>query len=392
MSRIAVALAFLAPAFTLAQSPRPLGKPDAEYAEPFTSVNGVRELRDGRVVVLDTRDKVVQLVDLKNGTARKIGREGAGPREYALPLSLHALPGDTTAVFDPLNSRFLLVTPGGEAGEFMRLPAPSSAGGSGGVTMVSMTPPRFVDRRGRFYTLGSGIKLVDGQPVPADSLPILRIDRGTQRTDTMGYVRQPKENIQTSGGAGRMEVRAGMANPFVARDDWAVTPDGRVALVRAPEYRVDWVGPERATGPAIPYQRVKVSEAHKRQWRDSRRNQTAIMVTNNNGRTTTTSGAVGSGGFTLPEPTDWPEYLPPFLASGTGVLVAPDGALWVPRTREASDQVPTYDVIDASGRVSQRVALAPRTRVVGFGTGTIYTVRTDEDDLQYLQRYRLPAR
>ena len=35
-----------------AQAPlKTLAKPDAEYAEPFTTINGVRELRDGRVIV-----------------------------------------------------------------------------------------------------------------------------------------------------------------------------------------------------------------------------------------------------------------------------------------------------------------------------------------------------
>jgi hypothetical protein len=70
-----------------AQSPlRTLAKPDAEYAEPFTQINGVRELKDGRVIVSDVREKTVQLVDLKAGSAQKIGREGSGPGEYAMPM------------------------------------------------------------------------------------------------------------------------------------------------------------------------------------------------------------------------------------------------------------------------------------------------------------------
>ena len=62
----------------------------------------------------------------------------------------------------------------------------------------------------------------------------------------------------------------------------------------------------------------------------------------------------------------------------------------IARTREASDTTPRYDVIDAAGKVVSRVALPVKTRVVGFGNGVVYTVRTDEDDLQYLQRFRLP--
>ena len=373
-----------------AQPARPLGKPEAEFAEPLTRVSAIRELKDGRVLMVDPRDKVVQVLDFKTGAARKVGREGSGPREYALPLSLHALPGDSSVVYDPLNSRFLLITPSGEPGEFMSLPQPSSSSGSGGVRTMSMTPPRYVDSRGRFYMLGSGVRVVNGEPQVADSLPVLRIDRGSKSTDTLGWVRQPKENVQTSGGNGRMQVRMGVANPFASRDEWVVTPDGRVGILRAAEYRLDWVAPARTTGTPNTFARIKVSEGHKAQWRESQKGATAIMVTNNNGRTTTTSGSPGVGGIQIPEPTDWPEYLPPFLGGGQSILAAPNGQVWVARTREAKDEVPTYDVLDASGRVAMRVSLAAKTRVIGFGNGVVYAVRSDEDDLQYLQRYRMP--
>jgi len=52
--------------------------------------------------------------------------------------------------------------------------------------------------------------------------------------------------------------------------------------------------------------------------------------------------------------------------------------------------VPTFDVFDQTGRVVSRVALPAETRLIGFGNGTVYLARSDEDDLQYLQRYRLP--
>ena len=64
---------------------------------------------------------------------------------------------------------------------------------------------------------------------------------------------------------------------------------------------------------------------------------------------------------------------------------------WVLRTRAAKDKIPTFDVFDASGRVVSRVALPQDTRLVGFGNGTVYLARSDEDDLQYLQRHALPT-
>jgi hypothetical protein len=45
-------------------------------------------------------------------------------------------------------------------------------------------------------------------------------------------------------------------------------------------------------------------------------------------------------------------------------------------------------VFDQQGRKIAEVTLRPRSRVVGFGQGTVYVARSDEDDLQYLERYR----
>ena len=369
------------------QQLRQLTKPDAEVADPFTNVTAVRELRDGRVIIIDPKDKVVQVVDFKAGTAKTIGREGSGPKEYGLPMALVALPGDTSLVYDPLNSRSLVVLPNGEPGDFFRQETQRMNGPGGGMIM-SLSPPRYADAKGRLYTVGAGIRMTDAGPVTADSAPVTRYDRGTKATDTVAWIRQPKDNMQASRSEGRESIRIGGANPFSARDEWAVTPDGRVAVIRSPEYRVDWYGPVAKQGAPIAYEKLKVTEGHKQQWRDGRKNATAIMITNNNGRTTTRTGTPGSGGISIPEPSDWPELMPPFL--DRAAQVAPDGRIWLSRTRDAKDANPKYDVIDGSGAVTMRVALPPKTRIVGLGNGTIYTIRTDEDDLQYLQRFRMP--
>ncbi len=48
-----------------AQQPaaKSLGKPDAEFTSPFTDVTSIRELRDGRVIASDRRERVVQRID-----------------------------------------------------------------------------------------------------------------------------------------------------------------------------------------------------------------------------------------------------------------------------------------------------------------------------------------
>ena len=116
---VVLVVAGLAPVQSDAQAPRLLPKADAEIKEPFTSVSGVRELSDGRVVVIDSRDKLIEMVDFRNGSATKISREGSGPGEYAFPMRLVALPGDSSGVYDMLNSRVLVVLPNGKPGPFI---------------------------------------------------------------------------------------------------------------------------------------------------------------------------------------------------------------------------------------------------------------------------------
>jgi hypothetical protein len=377
---------------------RQLTRPEAEFADPFTQIAAVRELKSGRVLVVDPRDKIVQLLDFKAGSAVKVGREGQGPGEYSLPMALVALPGDSSAIFDPLNQRYLVVDPNGKPAGFLSTRAAGDdderrdAGANRGGPMmrmgrVSMTPPRGTDRSGNIYVAGAPFRIGPDGPVSMDSAPVQRFNRAKKSYETVAHLKLPKNNAQVSGGGGRVEVRIGGANPFAPRDEWAVAPDGRIAIVHAADYRVEWIAPngQRTLGPVTSYAKTKVTEKHKTWWQENqRRRGTALMITNNNGRTSATAGPPPSA---PQERNDWPEYLPPFLVNAA--QVAPNGELWVLQASASDDAAPTYDVFDGAGKLTARVQLAKRSRVVGFGSGSVYVARFDEDDLQYLQRYRL---
>lgn len=93
---------------------------------------------------------------------------------------------------------------------------------------------------------------------------------------------------------------------------------------------------------------------------------------------------------------EWPKYLPPFVRPLDIVPYEPvrfdqAGMLWVLRTTPA-DEPPTFDIIDETGWVVQQVKLPHNSRLVGFGTNSVYLVRIDEVDLEYLEKYPLPRR
>ena len=81
----------------------------------------------------------------------------------------------------------------------------------------------------------------------------------------------------------------------------------------------------------------------------------------------------------------WPTHKPPFTEQS--VLAGPGQQLWILRTQPAGQVLARYDVIDSTGRVKERVTLPVKSRIVGFGVSSVYVIRTDEDGLQWLERY-----
>ena len=358
-----------------------LSKPDAEFAEPFDQVTAVRELRDGRVVVADLLAKGVSLADFRTGAATAIGREGQGPGEFAFPSGLVPLPGDTTLLVDPGQRRFLKIAPDGKPVGTVAFPD-----GLAGIVNV-----RGADRQGRIYIQGSlfGGSLGGGAgnaEIP-DSVAVLRWTPGRTGFDTLGRVKIPSIARAVSGGANARAVVM-RQQPFSASDDWAVAPDGRVAVARVGDYHVEWLGTPRATGPAVRYPKVPVTQADK--------DAIARAASDTRGRFSVQVGDGGGGGGgrapsiappQLPEP-DWPEFKPAFV--GNGARMAPNGELWVQRSQPAA-AAPLYDIFDGQGRLVRQVRLQKDTRLVGFGATSVYVARTDTgDDLQYLQRFRRP--
>ena len=380
------ALTLAAPALLAAQAVQTvtLSKPDAEFADPFDQVTAVRELRDGRVIVSDVFAKTVSAVDFRTGSATAIGREGQGPGEYAFPNGLVALPGDTTLIADPAQRRFLKVAPNLKPVGTILFPD--------GVGMVSV---KGADRQGRLYfqgspfrggPLGGSGRRPDGPGDIPDSVSVLRWHPAARTVDSLGKVKIASIARATSGGAGARAIVM-RPQPYSPADDWSVTPEGRVGVARVADYHVEWLGTTKVAGPAVRAERVPVGkgdrDAYNRQGQDPR------------GRMIVTDGGVQRGGGggapiappQLPEP-DWPEFKPPFVSNS--VVAAPDGQLWVSRSQPAGAG-PLYDVFDAQGRLVKQVRLEAGSRLVGFGATSVYVAKTDEDDLQVLQRFRRPA-
>jgi hypothetical protein len=63
--------------------------------------------------------------------------------------------------------------------------------------------------------------------------------------------------------------------------------------------------------------------------------------------------------------------------------------MWIQRHLPATDSRARYDIADRRGVIVDHAELPKGGRIVGFGARSIYVVRLDSDDLQYLQRFPL---
>jgi hypothetical protein len=283
-----------------------------------------------------------------------------------------------------LNRRFLSLGPDGKPGAFVDLPNAQPAGNGPGRIMLGGLDMRNADTQGRIYFQGAPFSMATGTQL--DSVPVLRWTRSNNRIDTVGYFKLPASSSSMTRTGGGVNIQMGSGKVFAPADGWAASGDGRVARVTPAPYRVIWYdGSGRMNqGPVQAYTPIRVGEPEKQVIREQRKKQRPMLIT---------MGGPGGGGgapppnVQAPEP-EFEETMPPFDRSG--VLATPDGEVWVLRNRPASEKNPTYDVFDRAGARVKKIALEPNSRVVGFGKGTVYVAKSDEDDLQYLQRYRRP--
>lgn len=212
----AVGMLLLAGAARAQQLPplTPLGGTATELAEPMTLITGVQPLPDGRVVVVDARERAIRIVDFARGTATQIGRDGAGPNEYRTPRTAITWRGDTVLVYDGGNRRLLKVTPAGELrGE---IPIPGEIFINRGVT-----PMAYADARGALYLRLTPNDFMRDERARRRGI-LARWTPGTTQLDSIAPLTEREPGRPSRGVA-----------HFVREDGWGVTRDGRVAIARA---------------------------------------------------------------------------------------------------------------------------------------------------------------
>jgi hypothetical protein len=345
-----------------------------DLPDTFGQISGVRELPNGGgVIVFDWNEKRVWLAHMAAGTRDVIGKTGDGPLEYIHPIAISAI-GSETAIVDFSLNRLLIFDAQGKPERAQPLTGPRAEFAANAVQ---------VDNHGNAYLLSPSVtRGPDGLRV-ASSRAVLRVRPGATTADTMALLPMIEgDAVMQAASGGGFSFQSGLANPFAPRDVWTVTPDGRVAVVHAAPYRIEWTMPDgtRRSGPPLKYVPLPVTAADRSEYAAHH-------------------GGIGGGGVGVSAPggkrvaeaeqrNDWPATKPPFAFGAA--RADGDGNIWVLRTPAPGDTLRHYDVIGADGTVLRRCDLPVAFRVIGFGKNRVYASHEVSDDIHRLAMFALP--
>jgi len=365
-----------------AQSPAPtaLRPPSAELDEGFSRIGWVRELADGRLIVVDQFERRLVVVDFRTGAVRDIARAGQGPGEVRIIYGLVALGGDSTLVEDRQARRWLIFD--GERAvatviSAPRAPVPALAGADG--------RGRLLDIQGFAFRRSPGVPYTPMRVNAESVLVLVRYrERGGRGADpgAPGRLASRIDTIARLRGAGRGQTLVWrsapppaswwlLENPLAAEEQALLFQDGWIALAFADPYRVEWVTPEGSRVRAAPMAETPVAV-------DDRVRRALIAW----------RWPKVTPPFTSDQLPPWPATLPPFL--NDALLAAPDGRLVIRRTYNPFAPATSYDIVDRKGTLSGRLVLKANERLVGFGARSAYVVAKDENDVEWLRRHPWP--
>lgn len=426
-----LALVAVAAGAPLHQAPRirQLGAITQVTRDSLASAASVVQLPGGRILVNDIVAERLLIFD-SSLSASRVVLDSAGSGSAGLygdgPGTLLPYRGDSALFISPPTLSMLVLAPTGTVARIIAMPPTQGRALLGSV----FGTPGF-DAQGRLCFYLQVLPTLSGSR-PAepfvldfpDSALIVRFDVVTRGLDTVASIRIPKARTSTFTDDHGQPVTEKTAYPIATVDDWAVTSDGKLAVLRGRDYHVEWFSASSnwARSPRVAFPWVRLSDSAKVALIDSAASTMQLSSDSLRARVDSAAaaraGASRSGraspGSPRPAPSaslivrgpggaptafriviprvvraavsEVPDYRPAF---GQGAVYADrNGSLWV-RTSQLVNGRPVYDVIDGGGQLVDRVQLPPYRTIAGFGLGLIYLGVQDSLGIVHVERARV---
>ena len=403
----AAVIAALAPAARAQTVPVvTLSASTATSADRFGAILNVRELPGGRLLVDDGKNREVKLLS-SSLTTERIVLDSAleSANTYGnFPLALIPYLADSTLFPSPNKARAVFVIdPNGNVARTLAMPRASD---------VPLLRRAVSDDKGRIiFAAPAEVKRAPALGVPPlllDSVPLLRADLATRRTDTIAFVVHPMLGVDTWNGRGQLTFWMPDALKWI--DDWAVLSDGSLALVRGHDYHVDWLRSDdsKSASPKLPFEWRQLTDAQKEGMIDSAQHNWQVAAENNTllqnaerpptpWPRATLSGSSDPAAPTRPSFDTTKAVVTNAVLSGSIMARLPnkptvdqvfdyyapirdraamadlDNQLWVLPTisKESKAGELVYDVVGSKGELVRRVRLPAGRYIIGFGKGGV---------------------
>ena len=338
---------------------------ETKLSSSYGMLSNVVELRDGRVVFADTRDKLFLSADLKTGKVDTLGKrvdslpKSAPASQYKFPGWVAHLAGDTVALVDFSAIR---TTRWNEKGKPLDVLPIKIVSGE--------TPVLFYDTVGHGYKVDYQAILGGGEPgrsVRPDSIPVLRMALKSGTVDTIAHLATPEYGDAMLG-----EQVQQVATVFAANDYFGVLPDGTVWVARGKENRVDWrtTDGKWSRGQARGYAKIPVTQADKDR---------VLAQVRERGKQ---FGMPQDLSITYP----FAATKPPFEFA----MARPEGEVWLQRPRAQEDAVLVYDVVNRQGGGQREVTLPKGASLAGFGAkGAVYASIKDAEGKRTVGKFTM---
>jgi hypothetical protein len=346
----------------------------------FDSVTGPVRLSSGHLAIANAGSHEVRIYDSTGALLHTSGRAGSGPGEYQNLAGVWLGPGDSIMVSDFLVRRLTVLD---SAGTYQRS---FSLGGTGGA------------------------------PVPVGGRFELAIPQGWFSDGSVAGVTMSFAINQPRDGVFRDSISA-----------FRYGPDGLVrdTIARFPGIEMEsmtmTMGTQSFSAPtAVPLGRVSVSAVQGERFYLAQNNSWEIEVRERNGKllrlirldarpapiTPDDIAAHRQSQLDLiegmpmmravPAPVksqlktriEQAKY-PPTFAFVSALLIDGDGNIWVQEVASPRVKATVFAVVDSSGRLLGRVTMPANFRPTTIGTGSVYGVWKDADDVQHLRAYPL---
>lgn len=250
--------------------------------ERLGAILGVRELPDGRVLVNDGARRRLLLMDttLKNVAVVLDSLSDVANTYGTRPGALIPYRGDSTLFVDPVSYAIVVLDDNGRMARIRSVwrvehiqYVMSSFGSYGwpGIDARGRVVYRVAARPGPPRVRPpAGIPYL---PIEPDSAFVVAVDLDTRKADTLGTIRIPKTETRVRQTADRNFNFDQVVNPLPTTDEWAVLPNGSVALVRWRDYRIEYLHPDgsRTSSPKLPYDWQRLTDEDKKRLVDSTR-------------------------------------------------------------------------------------------------------------------------